>query len=88
MRKWKDNENAAVPKFFKNVLIVFGTIGLIFLPLDILVLHRIDFQDVFNFGLGLFAIWAGKYNGLYRIARKYADWKTRRKDNKCDYYSR
>ena len=88
MRKWKDNENNVIPKFFKNILIIFGLFGLTFLPIDVIIFHRIDFQDVFNLCLGLFAIWTGKYNGLYKIARAYAEWKLRRKDNKWRYYSR
>ena len=82
MRKWKDNENKVVPKFVSSFMIAFGILGLMFLPFDLLFLGRIDLQDITNFGLGLFAILAGKYNGLYRISRAYAEWQLKKKDNK------
>jgi hypothetical protein len=66
-------------------------IGFIFLArpvISVLVYRSLDYTDVVWGLSGILLIWGIKFNGFYKIARLYAEWNLKRKDNKFRYYSK
>lgn len=87
MRKWKDDGSHIIKPLQRKLYLIIGCIFVIRPIISVLIYHSLDFGDILWGGSGLFLIWGIKFNGIYKIARLYAEWKLR-KDNKFDYYSR
>lgn len=83
--KWKDNENIRIKHKKIYTIIIIGMMGID--TFDIL-FHKVSFSDCFNLALGTFLLWGMWMNGFYRISRKVAEWKMKRRDNRFDYFSR
>lgn len=81
MRKWKDEgTNILPPKRRKLYLII--TIGLIlFTSSKIILTGKIYDFDVISLGIAIFLLWGIKFNGLYKIMRKIAEYQLKKKDN-------
>ena len=81
--KFKDNEAV---KLKHKWIYLSGAIFVSFMAVIDMLFFKWDWQDPFNLGLGLFIIWGVQFNGLYRIMRKIAVWRLKRRDNKFDYF--
>ena len=85
MRKWKNNENNIYPKKFKRLMYIFAFIGFLFLPMHLILSHKVIIQDFLDIGGGLILIWMARFGGGYKISRWWAERELRRKDNKWKY---
>lgn len=87
MRKWKDDGSHIIKPFQRKLYFIIGCIFLIRPVISIIAYHSLDFGDMLWGGSGILLIWGVKFNGFYKIARLYTEWKIR-KNNKFDYFSR
>ena len=87
MRKWKDDGSHIIKPLQRKLYIIIGCIFVVRPIISVTVYHSLDFGDILWGGSGLFLIWGIKFNGIYKIARLYAELKLR-KDNKFDYFSK
>ena len=87
MRKWKDDGSHILKPLQRKLYIIIGFILISRPVLSIIQFHTFDYVDIMWGFCGVTLIWGVKFNGFYKLARLYAEWKIR-KDNHFDYYSR
>ena len=85
--KFKDDGSHIIKPLQRKLYLIIGLILIVRPVISVIQFHSIDYIDVVWGIGGLVTIWGVKFNGFYKLARLYAEWKLR-KDNKFDYYSK
>ena len=80
--KFKDDGSHIIKPFQKKIYLIIGSLIVGRAFLDLFLVGGIDVMDILNIILGLFMIWGIQFNGFYKIARRYAEWKLKQQDNK------
>lgn len=82
MRKWKDDGSHFISSTQKKI-IIYSSLGIIIFNIfNILVTAFITPYEIFNIGFMIVIIWGVNWGGFYRLARRYAEWKLKKRDNK------
>ena len=79
---FKDNGSHIIKPLQRKI---YFTIGMLFVShpiISFLVFGQIDTMQIIDAILGGFMIWGVNFNGFYRLARRYAEWQIKKKDNK------
>ena len=88
MRKWKDDGSHIIKPFQRKIYLIIGGLIMARPVITYYITGTIDVMDVINFFLGALMIWGVRFNGFYKLAKMYAEWNLKRKDNRFDYYSK
>ena len=83
MRQFKD-EGPKIQHYKFMLAAVIGTLS--FSILNMLFLEGVTAYNIFSVILGAFLLWCIKWNGYYKLARKWAEYNLRKKDNKWRNY--
>lgn len=82
LRKWKDEGSHIIKPFQRRLYFIIALVIISRSFVDLFILGSMDWMDYLNIGLGAFMIWGINRNGFYKIARRYAEYVVRKKDNK------
>ena len=85
MRVFKDNENRVFNPKLSKLMLILAIPGFLFGPIHFILYHAIIWQDPVDFLGSIFIVYLVKFNGAYKLARKYAEWRLKKKDNKWRY---
>ena len=81
MRKWKDEGKGAFPRNRKIIFTLITLIILFMTFIEIVGSRQITIGNLLNVSLSGFLLWGIYTSGFYKIMRKYAEWKLKKKDN-------
>ena len=85
---FKDNGSHIIKPLQRKLYFIIGCLIVGRAAMDLLLFDKMDIMDYLNIILGLVLIWGVNFNGFYRVARWYMEWKLKHNDNRFDYYSR
>ena len=85
---FKDNGSHIVKPLQRKLYFIIGCLIIGRAVLDLYLVNHLDVMDYLNILLGCVLIWGVNFNGFYKVARKYMEWKLKHDDNKFDFYSR
>lgn len=81
MRVWKDNENRIFHPKLAKFMLIMSIPGFLFGPVHLFLYHAIIWQDPVDFLGSMFIVYLVRFGGAYKLGRKYAEWKLRKRDN-------
>ena len=88
MRKWKDDGSSFIKPLQRKLYFIIGCLIAARPLIFFLIGSDVTIFDIINGGLGILLIWGVNFNGFYKLARRYMEWRLKHKDNRFDYYSR
>jgi len=83
---FKDNGSHIVKPLQRKLYFIIGCLIICRAALDLYLVNRLDIMDYLNIILGVVLIWGVNFNGFYKVARKYMEWKLKHNDNRFDYF--
>lgn len=83
---FKDNGSHIVKPLQRKLYFIIGCLIIGRAVLDLYLLNKIDVMDYLNIILGSVLIWGVNFNGFYKVARWYMEWKLKHSDNRFDYF--